>query len=161
LRRKNLPLPANIVDVIISNSVINLSGDKDSVLREAYRVLMPGGRFAISDIVVLGNVPADVRKNVELWTGCVAGALHQDEYRTKLQNAGFERVEIEPTRIYHGQDIKDLLAGNGLNANSIISQVDGTFASTFIRARKIAASCYGPDSKSWMPKRRSTPSFRR
>jgi arsenite methyltransferase len=142
---ENIPLPENTVDVIISNCVINLSGDKDSVLREAFRVLKPGGRFAVSDIVVLGDVPADVRKNVELWTGCVAGALHQDEYRAKLKNAGFEQVDIEPTRIYRRQDIKDLLAGTSLNADSIISQVDGKFASAFIRARKPAAFCCGPN----------------
>jgi arsenite methyltransferase len=145
---ENIPLPENTVDVIISNCVINLSGDKDSVLREAFRVLRAGGRFAVSDIVVLGDVPADVRKSVELWTGCVAGALHQDEYCTKLKNAGFEQVDIEPTRIYQGQDIRNLLAGTGLNADSIISKVDGKFASAFIRARKPATSCCGPDSKS-------------
>jgi arsenite methyltransferase len=142
---ENIPLPANSVDVIISNCVINLSGDKDSVLREAFRVLKPGGRFAVSDIVVLGDVPADVRKNVELWAGCVAGALHQDEYRTKLKNAGFEQVKMEPTRIYRGQDIRDLLAGTGLNADFAISQVDGKFASAFIRAQKPATSCCGTD----------------
>jgi arsenite methyltransferase len=145
---ESIPLPGNTVDVIISNCVINLSGDKESVLREAFRVLKPGGRFAVSDIVVLGDVPAEVRKNVELWTGCVAGALHQDEYRTKLRNAGFEQVEIEPTRIYQGQDIRDLLAGTGLNADSFIAQVDGKFASAFIRGRKPAPSCCGTDSKS-------------
>jgi arsenite methyltransferase len=142
---ETIPLPANSVDVIISNCVINLSGDKDSVLREAFRVLKPGGRFAVSDIVVLGAVPADVRKNVELWAGCVAGALHQDEYRTKLKNAGFEQIKMEPTRIYRGQDIRDLLAGTGLNADFAISQVDGKFASAFIRARKPATSCCGTD----------------
>jgi arsenite methyltransferase len=145
---ENIPLPENTVDVIISNCVINLSGDKDSVLREAHRVLKPGGRFAVSDIVVLGDVPADVRKNVELWTGCVAGALHHDEYRTKLKNAGFEQIDIEPTRIYRGQDIRDLLAGTDLDVDSIISQVEDKFASAFIRARKPAASCCGVDSKS-------------
>lgn len=99
---ENIPLPDNSVDVIISNCVINLSGDKDSVLREAFRVLKPGGRFAVSDVVVLGEVPPEIRKNVELWAGCVAGALHQDEYRKKLAGAGFEKVDIEPTRIYQG-----------------------------------------------------------
>lgn len=97
----------NSVDVIISNCVINLSAHKDSVLREAFRVLKPGGRFAVSDVVVLGDVPADIRRNVELWAGCVAGALHQDEYRLKLVAAGFENVGIEPTRIYQGQDVRD------------------------------------------------------
>jgi arsenite methyltransferase len=140
---ENIPLPDNSVDVIISNCVINLSGDKDSVLREAFRVLKPGGRFAVSDIVVLGDVPADIRRNVELWAGCVAGALHQDEYRSKLVNAGFEKVDVEPTRIYQGQDIRDLLAGFGLSADLLISQVEGKFASAFIRARKPAAGCCG------------------
>jgi arsenite methyltransferase len=133
---ENIPLPDNSVDVIISNCVINLSVDKDSVLREAFRVLKPGGRFAVSDIVVLGDVPADIRRNIELWAGCVAGALHQDEYRSKLSNAGFENVDIEPTRIYREQDIRDLLAGAHLGAESIIAQVEGKFAGAFIRARK-------------------------
>ncbi len=141
---ENIPLPDNSVDVIISNCVINLSADKDSVLREAFRVLKPGGRFAVSDVVVLGDVPADIRRNVELWVGCVAGALHQDEYRSKLQNAGFEKVNIEPTRIYEGQDVRDLLSGTTLGAESVISRIEGKFASAFIRASKPAASCCGP-----------------
>jgi SAM-dependent methyltransferase len=138
---EDIPLPDNSVDVIISNCVINLSGDKDSVLREGFRVLKPGGRFAVSDIVVLGDVPAEVRKNVELWTGCVAGALHRDEYRTKLATAGFKKIEIEPTRIYRGQDIRDLLSGTNLDAEALIAHVDGKFASAFIRARKPEGSC--------------------
>jgi len=133
---EKIPLPDNSVDVIISNCVINLSGDKDSVLREGFRVLKPGGRFAVSDIVVLGDVPAEIRKSVELWAGCVAGALHQDEYRAKLVDAGFEQVDVEPTRIYTGKDIRNLLAGIKFDAGSIVSQVDGKFASAFIRARK-------------------------
>jgi arsenite methyltransferase len=145
---ESIPLPDNSVDVIISNCVINLSEDKDSVLREAFRVLKPGGRFAVSDIVVLADVPADVRKNMELWTGCVAGALHQDEYRTKLVNAGFKEVNIEPTRIYQGQDVRGLLAGSSLDVDLTVSQVDGKFASAFIRARKVAGSCCGSDSGS-------------
>jgi arsenite methyltransferase len=136
---ESIPLPDNSVDVIISNCVINLSGDKDSVLREAFRVLKPEGRFAVSDIVVLADVPAVIRRNVELWAGCVAGALHQEEYRKKLVNAGFEHVSIEPTRIYQGQDIRDLFAGTGLNAEAVIPNVEGKFASAFIRARKPAA----------------------
>jgi arsenite methyltransferase len=144
---ESIPLPDNSVDVVISNCVINLSADKDSVLREAFRVLKPGGRFAVSDIVVLGDVPAEIRKNIELWAGCVAGALHQDEYRTKLLNAGFEEANIEPTRVYRKQDIGSLLAGSNLDINSLISQVDGKYASAFIRARK-PASCSGPDSGS-------------
>jgi SAM-dependent methyltransferase len=133
---ENIPLPDNTVDVIISNCVINLSGDKDRVLREAFRVLKSGGRFAVSDIVVLQDIPAEIRRNVELWTGCVAGALHQDEYRSKLHNAGFDQVHIEPTRIYGGEAIRILLAGMSSNADSIIPHVDGKFASAFIRAYK-------------------------
>jgi arsenite methyltransferase len=133
---ESIPLPDNSVDVIISNCVINLSGDKDSVLREGFRVLKPGGRFAVSDIVVLDDVPAAVRKSVELWTGCVAGALHKDEYRAKLADAGFQEIDIEPTRIYRGQDIRDLFAGTNLDAELLIGQVEGKFASAFIRARK-------------------------
>jgi arsenite methyltransferase len=142
---ESIPLPGNSVDVIISNCVINLSGDKDRVLQEAFRVLKPGGRFAVSDIVVLGDVPAEIRRNVELWAGCVAGALHQDEYRNKLINAGFEQVSIEPTRIYLGQDIRDLFAGTSLNADAVTPHVEGKFASAFIRAQKPEASCCGSD----------------
>lgn len=138
---ENIPLPDNSVDVIISNCVINLSADKDSVLREAFRVLKPGGRFAVSDIVVLGDLPDAVKRSVELWAGCVAGALHQDEYLAKLSNAGFEKVEIEPTRIYRGKDVGSFLAGSGLKGDPILTQVDGKFASAFIRATKPAASC--------------------
>jgi arsenite methyltransferase len=145
---ENIPLPDNSVDVIISNCVINLSANKDSVLQQAFRVLKPGGRFAVSDIVVLGDVPSDIQRNIELWTGCVAGALHKDEYRLKLSNAGFEKVEIEPTRIYQRQDVSDLLSGTNLGSESIITQVEGKFASAFIRARKPAGSCCGQDSKS-------------
>ena len=142
---ENIPLPDNSVDVIISNCVINLSADKDSVLKEAFRVLKPGGRFAVSDIVVLGEVPAEIRRNMELWTGCVSGALHQDDYRSKLRNSGFEKVEIEPTRVYQGQDIRDLLSRTRLGVESIIAQVEGKFASAFIRATKPAAPCCGPN----------------
>jgi arsenite methyltransferase len=145
---EKIPLPDGSVDVVISNCVINLSGDKDSVLREAFRVLKPGGRFAVSDIVVLGDVPEEVRKCVELWAGCVAGAMHRDEYRTKLESAGFEGVNIEPTRIYEGQDIRDFFAGAKLDAERLIVQVEGKFASAFIRARKPAGACCGPDSRS-------------
>jgi arsenite methyltransferase len=144
---ESIPLPDDSVDVIISNCVINLSADKDSVLREAFRVLKPGGRFAVSDVVVLGDVPADIRRNVELWAGCVAGALHQDEYRSKLRNAGFEKVDIEPTRIYQGQDVRALLAGTDLGGESIISQIDSKFASAFVRARKPVGSCCGQSSE--------------
>jgi arsenite methyltransferase len=141
---EKIPLPDNSVDVVISNCVINLSGDKDSVLREAFRVLKPGGRFAVSDIVVLGDVPAEIRKSVELWAGCVAGALHRDEYRSKLANAGFENVDIEPTRIYQGPDLRGLLSGKNLSLETIITQVSGKYASAFIRAQKPAVSCCGP-----------------
>jgi arsenite methyltransferase len=142
---ENIPLPDNSVDVIISNCVINLSADKDRVLMEAFRVLKPGGRFAVSDIVVLGEVPVEIQRNMELWTGCVSGALHQDEYSSKLRKAGFEKVGIEPTRIYQGQDVRDLLAGTNLGAESLIAQVEGKFASAFIRAKKPAKSCCGPN----------------
>ena len=141
---ESIPLPDNSIDVIISNCVINLSADKDRVLREAFRVLKPGGRFAVSDIVVLGKMPAEIQRNMELWAGCVAGALHRDEYLSKLRNAGFEKVDIEPTRIYQGQDIRDFLAGTNLSAESIIPQIEGKFAGAFIRAKKPAASCCEP-----------------
>jgi ubiquinone/menaquinone biosynthesis C-methylase UbiE len=131
-----IPLPDNAVDVIISNCVINLSADKDRVLAEAYRVLKPGGRFAVSDVVVRGEVPGDIRRSVELWIGCVAGALEDGEYRDKLAKAGFEAVEVEPTRIYRMEDARDFLAGTGLDAATISPQVDGKFMSAFIRARK-------------------------
>jgi SAM-dependent methyltransferase len=142
---ENIPLPDNSVDVIISNCVINLSEDKDRVLQEAFRVLRPGGRFAVSDIVVLEDVPPEIRRNVELWAGCIAGALHHEEYRDKLRNAGFEQVGIEPTRIYRSQEIQALFASSGLNVDALIPYVDGKFASAFIRAQKPAVSCCGPD----------------
>jgi arsenite methyltransferase len=138
---EKIPLPENSVDVIISNCVINLSGDKDRVLREGFRVLKPGGRFAVSDIVLLADVPPEVQRSVELWTGCVAGALHQDEYRKKLAHAGFQEIAIEPTRVYRGQDIRDFLAGSHLETDSLIGLVEGKFASAFIRARKPDAGC--------------------
>jgi arsenite methyltransferase len=137
---ENIPLPDHSVDVIISNCVINLSGDKDRVMRESFRVLKPCGRFAVSDIVTLDHMPAEVRRTVELWAGCIAGALHQDEYRAMLVNAGFEQVEIEPTRVYRGKDITSVLDGTGLNAEAVIPYIEGKFASAFIRARKPAVS---------------------
>jgi SAM-dependent methyltransferase len=142
---ESIPLPDNSVDVVISNCVINLSGDKDSVLREAFRVLKPGGRFAVSDIVVLGDIPPDIRKNVELWAGCVAGALHQNDYRSKLADAGFENIDIEPTRVYQGREVRNLLSGTGLGSESIITQVEGKYASAFVRAQKPAESGCGPN----------------
>jgi arsenite methyltransferase len=131
-----IPLESKLVDVIISNCVINLSPDKDRVLREAFRVLKPGGRLAISDVVVRGSVPREIRRSIELWIGCVAGALEETEYRDKLMSAGFENVEIVPTRIYRAQDAKEFLIGAGLNVEAIAPQVDGRFMSAFVRARK-------------------------
>ncbi len=136
---ENIPLPENSVDVIISNCVINLSADKDRVLREAFRVLRPGGRFAVSDVVVRGEVPAAIRKNVELWVGCVAGALDESDYRSKLARAGFQQIEIEPTRIYRVDDARQFLASQGINADAIAPAVDGKFMSAFIRATKPGA----------------------
>jgi arsenite methyltransferase len=135
---ENIPLPDNSVDVIISNCVINLSADKNKVLAEAFRVLKPGGRFAVSDIVVRGAVPAEIRRNLELWGGCIAGALDENDYRAKLANAGFEAVKIEPTRVYRAEDAREFLDKAGLNTAAIAAQVDGKFFSAFIRARKPA-----------------------
>src|SRR5262245_2466503 len=132
---EHIPLPDASVDVIISNCVINLSGDKDRVLGEAFRVLKPGGRFAVSDVVVRGEVPAEIRRSVELWIGCVAGALEEQEYRDKLAKAGFEAIGVEPTRVYTAESARDHLAGAGLGAEAIAS-VDGKFISAFVRARK-------------------------
>src|ERR1700732_4636762 len=133
---ENVPLPDNSVDVIISNCVINLSADKDRVLAEAFRVLKPGGRFAVSDIVVRGEVPAEIRRSVELWIGCVAGALEESEYRAKLSGAGFEQVEVEPTRIYCAADASEFFSRANLDAEKIAPLVDGKFMSAFVRARK-------------------------
>jgi SAM-dependent methyltransferase len=133
-----IPLPDNSVDVIISNCVINLSADKDRVLAEAFRVLKPGGRFAVSDVVVRGPVPSAIRRSVELWIGCVAGALEEQEYREKLAKAGFEAIDLEPTRVYRAGDARDFLAGAGLDAEAIAPAVDGKFMSAFVRARKPA-----------------------
>ena len=133
---ENIPLPRNSVDVVISNCVINLSADKDQVLQEAFRVLKPGGRFAVSDVVVRGAVPSEIRRSVELWVGCVAGAMDETDYRAKLAAAGFTEIEIEPTRVYKIEDARQFLAANGLDVDAIAPQVDGKFASAFIRARK-------------------------
>jgi arsenite methyltransferase len=143
---ENIPLPDNTVDVIISNCVINLSGDKDRVLREAFRVLKPGGRLAISDVVVRGEVPADIRKSMELWVGCIAGALEEYDYRDKLYAAGFESVDIEPTRIYNVEEARDFLEAAGLDAHTVAPQIDGKFISAFVRAAKPAPAraCCGP-----------------
>jgi ubiquinone/menaquinone biosynthesis C-methylase UbiE len=133
---ENIPLPDNSVDVIISNCVINLSSDKDRVLREAYRVLKPGGRFAVSDVVVRGDVPAEIRRSLLLWVGCIAGALGDQEYVSKLTQAGFESIEIEPTRVYSLEDARTVLAGQGIDVDAIAPQVEGKFISAFVRARK-------------------------
>jgi ubiquinone/menaquinone biosynthesis C-methylase UbiE len=135
---EEIPLPNNSVDVIISNCVINLSADKDRVLREAFRVLRPGGRVAVSDVVVRGEVPQAIRRSVELWIGCVAGALEENEYREKLARAGFAEVDVEPTRIYKMDDARDFCAAAGLDADALAPHVDGKFMSAFIRARKPA-----------------------
>ncbi len=140
---ENIPLPDNTVDVIISNCVVNLSADKDRVLREAFRVLKPGGRFAVSDVVVHGSVPDQIRKNVELWIGCIAGALQDEDYADKLAGAGFERIGIEPTRVYDVEDARQFLTGQGIDVDAIAPQVAGKFMSAFIRARK-PAPCCGP-----------------
>ena len=141
---ENIPLLENSVDVIISNCVINLSGDKDRVLREAFRVLKPGGRFAVSDVVVRGHVPAEIRKNIELWVGCVAGALSDDDYVAKLAKAGFEHIEIEPTRVYSIEDARTFLSGRGVYVEAWAGEVEGKFISAFIRADKPAAACCAP-----------------
>jgi arsenite methyltransferase len=133
---EDIPLPDASVDVIISNCVINLSADKGQVLREAFRVLRPGGRFAVSDVVVRGEAPPEVRRNMELWIGCVAGALEEQEYRGLLSAAGFEAIDIEPTRVYKVEDASAFLAGSGLDSASLASQIDGKFMSAFIRATK-------------------------
>ena len=133
---ENIPLPDNSVDVIISNCVINLSADKDRVLREAFRVLKPGGRFAVSDVVVHGEVPPEVRESILLWVGCIAGALQDTDYAAKLKAAGFESVEIEPTRVHKVEDARVFLTGQGLDVDALAPQVDGKFWSAFIRARK-------------------------
>jgi SAM-dependent methyltransferase len=136
---EQIPLPGNSVDVIISNCVINLSADKDRVLREAFRVLKPGGRFAVSDVVTRGEIPADIRKNILLWVGCVAGALDENEYREKLTAAGFANIGIEPTRIYRTEDALSFLIDKGIDVEAIGPLVDGKFMSAFVRAQKPSA----------------------
>ncbi len=135
---ESIPLPDNSVDVIISNCVINLSADKPRVLAEAFRVLRPGGRFAVSDVVVRGDVPPELRRNVELWIGCVAGALEEDEYRTLLQAAGFENVELEPTRVYRAEDARSFLESAGFDVDAMAGEIDGKFMSAFVRGTKRA-----------------------
>lgn len=151
---EHIPLPDNSVDVIISNCVINLSADKDPVLREAYRVLKPGGRFAVSDIVTRGDILPEIRQSVLLWIGCVAGALDESEYRSKLSSAGFEQVNVEPTRIYHAADAREFLSSAGIDADTLAPQIDGKVMSAFVRAVKPVNSvkeaccdstCCGPE----------------
>jgi arsenite methyltransferase len=142
---ESIPLPDNSVDVVISNCVINLSADKDRVLRETFRVLKPGGRFAVSDVVVRGDVPEQVRHSMEMWVGCIAGALHDDEYIGKLVKAGFSGVSIEPTRVYSIEDARQFLTGEGIDVDAIAAQVENKFMSAFIRAVKLAPKEYrGP-----------------
>jgi len=147
---ENIPLPDNSVDVIISNCVINLSADKDKVLREARRVLKPGGRLAVSDVVVRGEVPEEVRRSMELWVGCIAGAPEEMDYVKKLASAGFDAIDIEPTRIYSVDDARQFLAGEGIDVDAISKQVEGKFMSAFIRAEKPSSTassgeaCCGP-----------------
>jgi SAM-dependent methyltransferase len=135
---ESIPLPDGSVDVVISNCVVNLSADKDRALSEAFRVLKPGGRFAVSDVVVRGAVPEEVRRSVELWIGCLAGALEEKEFEAKLTRAGFREVEIVPTRVYDVDDARDFLAAAGIDADALAPQVDGKFMSAFVRARKPA-----------------------
>jgi SAM-dependent methyltransferase len=133
---ENIPLPDNSADVVISNCVINLSADKDRVLREAFRVLKPGGRLAVSDVVTRGEIAPAVRQSVLLWVGCIAGALEDNEYRAKLSAAGFERIEIEPTRIYRVEDAREFLASSGIDVDALAEKVDEKFMSAFVRAVK-------------------------
>jgi arsenite methyltransferase len=142
---EQIPLPDASVDVIISNCVINLSGDKRKVLSEAFRVLRPGGRFAVSDVVVRGDVPAAVKTNMELWIGCVAGALEEQEFLALLRDVGFANPSIEPTRVYRAEDAAAFLLGSGLEAQEFASQIDGKFMGAFVRATKPAERCCGPD----------------
>jgi len=138
---EHIPLPDNSVDVIISNCVINLSGDKDQVLREAFRVLKPGGRLAVSDVVTRGHVPPEIRRSMLRWVGCIAGALDDDTYRSKLTGAGFQSIEIEPTRIYDVNDARAFLSAEGIDVDAIAAEVQNKFMSAFVRATKPAACC--------------------
>ena len=149
---ENIPLPDNTVDVIISNCVINLSGDKDRVLREAFRVLKPGGRLAVSDVVLRGEVPAEIRKSMELWVGCIAGALQETEYVEKLGAAGFGAIEVEPTRVYQVEEAAEFLQAAGFDAEKVGPMVKDKFMSAFLRASKpIAAACDCPPGCTDLP----------
>lgn len=141
---ESIPLPDNSVDVIISNCVINLSADKDRVLSEAFRVLKPGGRLAVSDVVTRGAIPDEIRQRVLLWVGCIAGALDEGHYRSKLKAAGFEQIEVEPTRVYRVADAREFLSSAGVDVEAIASQVDEKFMSAFVRAVKPEKACCGP-----------------
>ncbi|MEP6643315.1 MAG: arsenite methyltransferase [Acidobacteriaceae bacterium] len=145
---EHIPLPDNSVDVVLSNCVINLSSDKERVLREAFRVLKPGGRFAVSDVVTRGEVAREIRQSVLLWVGCVAGALEEEEYSSKLASAGFEKIEIEPTRVYNVEDAREFLNAEGVDVDAIAPHAAGKFMSAFIRAIKPAGAakqaCCGP-----------------
>jgi arsenite methyltransferase len=145
---ENIPLPDNSVDVIISNCVINLSADKDKVFREAFRVLRPGGRFAVSDVVVRGDVPAEVRRNMELWVGCIAGALQEEDYVGKLAAAGFDDIGVEATRVYRAEDARQFLTQSGIDVDAMAPQIEGKFAGAFIRAVKpfgmVVENCCDP-----------------
>jgi ubiquinone/menaquinone biosynthesis C-methylase UbiE len=142
---ESIPLPDNSVDVIISNCVINLSADKDKVFREAFRVLKVGGRFAVSDVVIRGEVPDEVRRSMELWVGCIAGALKDSQYFAKLAKAGFDSIDIEPTRVYSVADARQFLAGEGIDVDSVAQQVEGKFISAFVTAKKpLQKECCGP-----------------
>ncbi len=146
---ENIPLPDHSVDVVISNCVINLSADKDKVFREIFRVLKSGGRFAVSDVVTRGEILTEIRKSILLWLGCIAGALSENEYRSKLNAAGFDQVEIEPTRVYRAEDAREFLTGRGWDVDKLAPQVDGKFLSAFIRASK------PPAKDNWGPSRRN------
>ena len=141
---EQIPLPDNTVDVIISNCVINLSADKDRVLREAFRVLKPGGRFAVSDVVVRGDVPDEVRRHMLLWVGCIAGALKDSDYIAKLARAGFDDIDVEPTRVYSIEDARAFLSAEGIDVDAMSKQVEGKFMSAFVRAVKPAGACCAP-----------------
>ena len=141
---ENIPLPDQSVDVIISNCVINLSSDKDRVLKEAFRVLKPGGRFAVSDVVVRGHAPAEIKKSMELWAGCVAGALSEEDYLDKLAKDGFDNIDIEATRVYNIDDARAFLAGQGVEVDALAKEVEGKFISAFVRATKPAVACCAP-----------------
>ena len=141
---EHIPLPDDSIDVIISNCVINLSADKDRVFREAFRVLKPGGRIAVSDVVTMGEMPAEIRRNMLLWVGCVAGALEEGEYRSKLAAAGFEQIVVEPTRIYRVDDAREFLSGQNIDMEAIAPLVDGKFMSAFARAVKPENGCCSP-----------------